>query len=87
MTAGRVVHDRGGRPRAGGLTGEDTMAHVGADERTSQAASQNRPIAAENGRSMEEEARNIQRRAVGEAPPSADLGRAIHARSGARVAH
>ncbi len=35
--------------------------------------------AAENGRSMEEEARDVLRRAVGEAPPK-DLGRAIHAR-------
>ena len=29
---------------------------------------------------MEEEARDIPRRAVGEAPPPKDLGRAIHAR-------
>ena len=36
--------------------------------------------AAENSRSMEEEARNILRHAVGEAPPPKDLGRAIHAR-------
>ncbi len=36
--------------------------------------------AAENGRSMEEEARDILRRAVGEAVPPKDLGRAIHAR-------
>ena len=36
--------------------------------------------AAENGRSMEEEARDILRRSVGEAPPPKDLGRAIHAR-------
>ena len=36
--------------------------------------------AAENGRSMEEEARDILRRTVGEAPPPRDLGRAIHAR-------
>ena len=36
--------------------------------------------AAENGRSMEEEAREILRRSVGEAPPPRDLGRAIHAR-------
>ena len=36
--------------------------------------------AAENGRSMEEEARDILRRTVGEAPPPKDLGRAIHAR-------
>ena len=36
--------------------------------------------AAENGRSMEEEARDIQRRTVGESPPPKDLGRAIHAR-------
>ena len=36
--------------------------------------------AAENGRSMEEEARDILRRTVGEAPPSKDLGRTIHAR-------
>ena len=36
--------------------------------------------AAENGRSMEEEARDVLRRAVGEAPPPKDLGRAIHAR-------
>ena len=35
---------------------------------------------AENGRSIEEEARDILRRTVGEAPPSKDLGRAIHAR-------
>ena len=35
--------------------------------------------AAENGRSMEEEARDILRRTVGEAPPPKDLGRAIHA--------
>ena len=39
-----------------------------------------RACAAENGRSMEEEARDILRRTVGEAPPSKDLGRAIHAR-------
>ena len=36
--------------------------------------------AAENGRSMEEEARDILRRTFGEAPPPKDLGRAIHAR-------
>ncbi|MDE0385790.1 MAG: plasmid stabilization protein [Defluviicoccus sp.] len=36
--------------------------------------------AAENGRSMEEEARDILRRAVGEPAPPQDLGRAIHAR-------
>jgi plasmid stability protein len=36
--------------------------------------------AAENGRSMEEEARDILRRTVGEAPPPKDLGRTIHAR-------
>ncbi len=36
--------------------------------------------AAENGRSMEEEARDILRRTVGEAPPPKDLRRAIHAR-------
>ena len=36
--------------------------------------------AAENGRSMEEEVREILRRSVGEAPPPRDLGRAIHAR-------
>lgn len=36
--------------------------------------------AAENGHSMEEEARRILRRAVGEALPPEDLGRAIHAR-------
>ena len=29
---------------------------------------------------MEEEARDVLRRAVGEAPPPKDLGRAIHAR-------
>ncbi|MYK60271.1 MAG: plasmid stabilization protein [Rhodospirillaceae bacterium] len=36
--------------------------------------------AAENGRSIEEEARDILRRAVGETPPPRNLGRAIHAR-------
>ena len=36
--------------------------------------------AAENGRSMEEEARDILRRAVGGASPPKDLGQAIHAR-------
>lgn len=36
--------------------------------------------AAENGRSMEEEARDILRRTVGETPPPKDLGRTIHAR-------
>ena len=36
--------------------------------------------AAENGRSMEEEVRDILRRTVGESPPPNDLGRAIHAR-------
>jgi len=36
--------------------------------------------AAENGRSMEEEARDILRRTVGEATPPKDLGRVIHAR-------
>ncbi len=36
--------------------------------------------AAENGRSMEEEARDILRRTVGTAPPPKNLGRAIHAR-------
>ena len=36
--------------------------------------------AAENGRSMEEEARDILGRSVGEAPLPKDLGRAIHAR-------
>ena len=36
--------------------------------------------AAENGRLMEEEARDILRRAVGETLPPKDLGRAIHAR-------
>ena len=36
--------------------------------------------AAENDRSMEEEARDILRRTVGEALPPEDLGRAIHAR-------
>lgn len=39
--------------------------------------------AAENGRSMEEEAREILRRTVGETPPPKDLGRTIHARSAA----
>ena len=39
-----------------------------------------RERAAENGRSMEEEARDILGRSVGEAPPPKDLGRAIHAR-------
>ena len=36
--------------------------------------------AAEHGRSMEEEAREILRVAVGEPRPPVDLGRAIHAR-------
>ena len=36
--------------------------------------------AAENGRSMEEEARDILRCTVGETPPPEKLGRAIHAR-------
>ena len=36
--------------------------------------------AAENGRSMEEEVRDILRCTVGETPPPKDLGRAIHAR-------
>ena len=36
--------------------------------------------AAENGRSMEEEAREILRHTVGDPPPPKDLGRAIHAR-------
>lgn len=36
--------------------------------------------AAERGRSMEEEVREILREAVGEAPAAPDLGRAIHAR-------
>ena len=36
--------------------------------------------AAEKGRSMEEEARDIIGRSVGEASPPKDLGRAIHAR-------
>ena len=36
--------------------------------------------AAENGRSMEEEARDILRRTVGTPPPPKDLGRVIHAR-------
>lgn len=36
--------------------------------------------AAEHGRSMEEEAREILRRAVGDPRPPADLGRAIHDR-------
>ena len=36
--------------------------------------------AAENGRSMEEEARDILGRSVGKAPPPKDLGRSIHAR-------
>jgi len=36
--------------------------------------------AAENGRSIEEEARDILRRAAGETPPPRNLGRAIHAR-------
>ena len=36
--------------------------------------------AAENGRSMEEEARDILRCTVGEATPQKDLGRVIHAR-------
>ena len=39
-----------------------------------------RERAAGNGRSTEEEARDILRRALGEAPPPKDLGRAIHAR-------
>ncbi len=39
-----------------------------------------RERAAENGRSMEEEARDILARSVGEAPPPKDLGRTIHAR-------
>ena len=42
--------------------------------------------AAENGRSMEEEARDILRRTVGETPPPKDLGRAIHARFAPSVA-
>jgi plasmid stability protein len=36
--------------------------------------------AAEHGRSMEEEARDILRRAVGRTPPAANLGEAIHRR-------
>jgi plasmid stability protein len=36
--------------------------------------------AAEHGRSMEEEARDILRRAVGRTPSSANLGEAIHRR-------
>ena len=36
--------------------------------------------AAENGRSMEAEARDILRCTVGETPPPENLGRAIHAR-------
>ena len=36
--------------------------------------------AAENGRAMEEEARDLLRRPGGESPPPKDLGRAIHAR-------
>ncbi len=36
--------------------------------------------AAEHGRSMEEEVREILRQAVGKAAPPKDLGRAIHAR-------
>ena len=36
--------------------------------------------AAENGRSMEEEVRDILGRSVGPPPPPKDLGRAIHAR-------
>ena len=36
--------------------------------------------AAQNGRLMEEEARDILSRSVGEASPPKDLGRAIHAR-------
>lgn len=36
--------------------------------------------AAEHGRSMEEEVREILRSAIGEAPAGRDLGRAIHAR-------
>jgi len=36
--------------------------------------------AAEHGRSMEEEAREIIRRAVGDIPVARNLGRAIHAR-------
>ena len=39
-----------------------------------------RTRAAENGRSMEEEARAILRRTIGETPPPKDLGRAVHAR-------
>ena len=39
-----------------------------------------RVCAAENRRSMEEEARETLRRTVGEALPPKDLGRAIHAR-------
>lgn len=39
--------------------------------------------AAENGRSMEEEARDILRHTVGEALPPKDLGRSIHARCAA----
>ena len=39
-----------------------------------------RERAAENGRSMEEEARDILAHSVGEAPPPKDLGRAIQAR-------
>ncbi len=36
--------------------------------------------AAEHGRSMEEEGREILRQAVGSTPPARDLGRAIHER-------
>ena len=36
--------------------------------------------AAENGRSLEEEVRDILSRSVGASPPPKDLGRAIHAR-------
>ena len=59
---------------------EDSMASITIRNLDEGVKRRLRVRAAENGRSMEEEARDVLRRAVGEAPPPKDLGRAIHAR-------
>ena len=59
--------------------GERTMASITIRNLDHGLKGRLRVRAAENGRSMEEEARDTLRRTVGEPPPPNDLGRAIHA--------
>lgn len=62
------------------LTGNDTMASLTIRNIDDALKRRLRLQAAGNGRSMEEEVREILRASVGASPAPADLGRTIHAR-------